>query len=49
MPFHFLELGVQQGDFLDKVVITFQGCSGVTVDGNAIAYIKGMFDKHEDE
>jgi hypothetical protein len=45
MAFHLLELGVEEGDLLDVVVVTPAQRSSVTVDRHSVSNIKGMLDE----
>ena len=48
MTLHLLELGVEQSDFLDEVIITAAEISGVTVNHDTVTDIVGVLDEDED-
>lgn len=47
MTFHFLELGVQQRNLLDKIIVTFQHGASIAIEVDAISTIERMFDKNK--
>ena len=49
MALHLLELGVQQADFLDVVIVAGAKRSCVAVNSDTVAYIERVFDKDEDD
>ena len=48
VTFHFLELSEEERDLFDEIIIALQQSTGVSIDSNTIANIKGMFDEHKD-
>lgn len=46
---HLLELGIQEGDLLDKVVVTKASISGVTVDSDTVSHVEGVLDENEND
>ncbi|KAI7724395.1 hypothetical protein KC322_g104 [Hortaea werneckii] len=49
LSLHFLELRIQQTDFLNKVVVTKTPSASVTIYTNTVAHIEGMFGEYEDD
>ena len=47
VAFHFLEFGIQERDLEDVVIVAAHQGAGVTVDGDAVADIEGVFDEDE--
>jgi hypothetical protein len=46
---HLLELGVQERNLQDVIVVARQQGARVAVDGDAVADIKGVLDKDKDD
>ena len=44
-----LELGIEQRDGLDEVIVAFAEGAGVAIDGHAVADVEGMLDEDEDD
>jgi hypothetical protein len=46
---HLLELGVKKGNLQNVIVVTCQQGARVAVNGDAVADVKGVLDKDEND
>lgn len=48
MAFHFLKLGIKEGDFFHEIVVASTSYGLVTIYFDPIAYIEWMLNENED-